>query len=179
MASKYEIVSIIKNNQLIDYSFNKLVFNNNINPDDKKQIKQCLNQTGYVIYKNKDKINISINIDDTNILTYEVSMMINIRYNPSIITPTKITFYDDFIMNFDKIYNQYSTNPDEIIIINHIDSNEILIGNKHFCYLLCSEFKKALNGRNIYNLYGLIFKKMHDSLRVNSPLIEDEIIDDN
>ena len=179
MTSKYEINSIIKYDQLNDYSFNKLVFNKDINPNDIDQIKTYLNQFGYVIYKNKNKINISINIDDNNILTYEVSMLINIKYNSTVITPTKISFYDDFISNFDKIYNQYSTNPDEIIIINHIDSNEILVGNNHICYLLCSEFNKALNGRNIYNLYGLIFKKIHELPKVNSPLIEEEIINDS
>ena len=179
MTSKYEIISIIKNNQLMNYSFDKLVFNKNIKPDDIEQIKKYLSHSGYVIYKNKDKINISINIDDNNILTYDISMIINVRYNSSVITPTKISFYDDFIVSFDKIYNQYSTNSDEIIIINHIDSNEIIVGNQYVCYLLCSEFKKALNGRNIYNLYGLIFKKMHESPRVSSPLIEEETINDS
>ena len=179
MTSKYEIISIIKNNQLIDYSFDKLVFNKDINPDNTEEIRKYLNNSGYVIYKNKDKINISIIIDDANILTYEVSVFINVKYNSSVITPTKMSFYDEFITNFDEIYEQYSSNPNEIIIINNIEGNEIIVGNKQVCYLLCSEFKKALNGKNIYNLYGLIFKKVHDSPRINSPLIEDEVINDN
>ena len=176
MTSKYEIIYIIKENQLIDYSFDNLIFYKDINPEEINQIRTYLSQTGYVIYKNKNKINISINIDDNNILTYEVSMLINIKYNSTVITPTKMSFYDEFISNFDNIYNQYSTKPDEIILINHIDSGEIIVGNSNVCYLLCTEFKRALNGRNIYNLYGLIFKKMHDSPRVNSPLIEEETI---
>ncbi len=175
MTSKYDIISIIKDNQLIDYSFDKLVF---IENSDETEIKKSLTKSGYVIYKNKDKVNISIIIDDTNILTYEVSMIINIKYNSLVLTPTKMTFYDEFISNFDEIYNQYSTKSKEIIIINNVENNEIIVGNNKVCYLLCSEFKKALNSKNIYNLYGLIFKKMHESPRVNSPLIEEEIIDD-
>ena len=105
-------------------------------------------------------------------------MIINIKYNLCVITPTKMTFYDEFINDFDEIYKKYSNN-NEIIIMNNIENNEIIIGNKQICYLICSEFKKALNGKNIYNLYGLIFKKMHESPRVSSPLIEEEVIDDN
>ena len=172
MTSKYEIISVIQNNQLNDYSYDKLVFNKNVNLDN-KEIKQILNHTGYVIYKNKNKnkMNISIIIDDDNILTYDISMIINIKYNP-----TKISFYEDFIIIFEEIYNKYSKNPNEIIIITNIENNDIIIGNNKVCYLLCSEFKKALNGKNIYNLYGLIFKKIHESPRIKSPLIEEETI---
>jgi len=173
MTTEYQIISIIKNNQFIDYSFDKLNFITEINPNI-SVIKKCLSNSVYVLYKNNDKINISIIIDDVNIITYEVSMIINIKYNTAIVSPTRMSFYEEFITNFDEIYNKYSTNPKEIIIINNVENNEIIIGNKNICYMLCSEFKKALNGKNIYDLYGLIFKKMHESPRVNSPLIEEE-----
>ena len=48
MTSKYEIISIINNNQLNDYSFDKLSFNKDINPSD-TEIKKYINKFGYVI----------------------------------------------------------------------------------------------------------------------------------
>ena len=57
MTSKYDIISIIKDNQLIDYSFDKLVF---IENTDETEIKKSLTKSGYVIYKNQNKVNVSI-----------------------------------------------------------------------------------------------------------------------